>query len=90
MLHSKNTITAKMKKKNIDRFLAVLFFVLVTAGALGNIFGIGYSIALAQQQAQQPTTITYDPPLNNNLSTADPGNTQDHKLILLSKSYYLS
>jgi hypothetical protein len=45
MLHSKNTITAKTKKKNIDRFLAVLFFVLVTAGALGNIFGIGYYCA---------------------------------------------
>ena len=70
MLPSETTITAKTKKKNIGGLLAILFFILVTACALGNIFGIGFSIVLAQQQAQQPTTITYDPPL----PTADPVN----------------
>jgi hypothetical protein len=57
--------SAKMK----FRCLTILFFGLVTVGALGNIFGIGYSIVLAQQQAAQPT-ITHDP----SLPTLNPGN----------------
>jgi hypothetical protein len=65
------------------RYLTILFFVLVTVGALGNISGIGYSIVLAQQQAQQPTTIAYDPPL----PTADPGNTRDHNAVNSSQTF---
>jgi hypothetical protein len=65
------------------RYLTILFFVLVSAGALGNIFGIGYSIVLAQQQAEQPTT-TYDP----SLLTADPGNTRDHKALISSSQTF--
>ena len=65
------------------RYFTILFFVLVTAGALGNIFGIGYSIVLALQQAQQPAT-TYDP----SLLTAEPGNTRDHKALISSSQTF--
>jgi hypothetical protein len=56
-----------------------LFFVLVAAGALGNIFGIGYSIVLAQQ----PTTITSVPPS----PTSDPDNTRDHNAVISSSQF---
>ncbi|MFY9871959.1 MAG: hypothetical protein WAK17_19795 [Candidatus Nitrosopolaris sp.] len=65
------------------RYLTILFFVLVTAGALGNISGIGYSIVLAQQKAQQPTT-TYDSPFSNN----PPGNTRDHNAVISSSQTF--
>jgi hypothetical protein len=65
------------------RCLTILFFGLVTVGALGNIFGIGYSIVLAQQQAEQPT-ITNDP----SLSTVNPGNTRDHNAVTNSSQAF--
>src|SRR5215831_3981698 len=71
--------SAKMK----FRCLTILFFGLVTVGALGNIFGIGYSIVLAQQQAEQPT-ITNDP----SLSTVNPGNTRDHNAVTNSSQAF--
>ena len=71
--------SAKMK----FRCLTTLFFGLVTVGALGNIFGIGYSIVLAQQQAEQPT-ITNDP----SLSTVNPGNTRDHNAVTNSSQAF--
>ncbi|MGC2574848.1 MAG: hypothetical protein WA364_25320 [Candidatus Nitrosopolaris sp.] len=71
--------SAKMK----FRCLTILFFGLVTVGALGNIFGIGYSIVLAQQQKEKPT-ITNDP----SLSTVNPGNTRDHNAVTNSSQAF--
>src|SRR5215469_684741 len=65
------------------RCLTILFFGLVTVGALGNIFGIGYSIVLARQQAEQ-STITYDP----SLPTINPANTREHNAVVdLSQTF---
>jgi len=65
------------------RCLTILFFGLVTVGALGNIFGIGYSIVLAQQQSEQPT-IRYDP----SLPTVNPANTREHNAVVdLSQTF---
>jgi hypothetical protein len=61
------------------RYLTILFFVFVTAGALGNIFGIGYSIVLAQQS----TTNTYGP----TLPAADPAKTRDHNTVISSSPF---
>jgi hypothetical protein len=65
-------------------YLAMLLCALVTAGALGNSLAIGYSIVQAQHEAQQPSTITYDSPLSNNLSTVDPSNTPAHNAVISS------
>ncbi len=66
------------KKVNSAKFRYFpLLFVLVAAGALGNISEIGHSIVLAQ-----PTTITYDPP-----TTADHGNTRDHNAVNRSSQF---
>jgi hypothetical protein len=77
-------MTAKMNFS----YLAMLFCALVTAGTLGNSFVIGYSIVQAQQEVQQPSTITYNYPMNNNLSTADPGSTPDHNAIISSSQTF--
>ncbi|MGB8935528.1 MAG: hypothetical protein WCC17_10540, partial [Candidatus Nitrosopolaris sp.] len=79
MKSKKKVSSVKMK----FRYLTILFFVLVTAGALGNISGIGYSIVLGQQKAQQPTT-TYDSPFSNN----PPGNTRDHNAVISSSQTF--
>jgi hypothetical protein len=65
------------------RCLTILIFGLITVGTLGNIFGIGYSFVLAQQQAEQPT-ITYDP----SSSTVNPGNTRDHNAVINSSQAF--
>jgi hypothetical protein len=70
-------MTAKMKFS----YLVVLFCALVMACTLGNSFGIGYSIVQAQQQAEPPSTITYDSPFSNSLSTAHPNNAPEHNTI---------
>ena len=66
----------------------MLLCVLLMADSLGNSFGIGYSVVQAQQEAQQPSTLTYDSPLSNKLSTADPGNTPDHNAVISSSQTF--
>jgi hypothetical protein len=66
------------------KYLAVLFCALVTSYASGNSLTMGYSIVQAQQEPQQPSTITYDFPWSNNLSTADPGNSRNQNAAISS------
>jgi hypothetical protein len=87
LINSKNIKRIMTAKMNFS-CLAVLFCALVTSGALGNSLTIGYSNVQAQQEPQQPSTITYDSPFSNSLSTAHPSNTPDHNAAIISSQTF--
>jgi hypothetical protein len=65
MFYTKTTKIGKTRKKNIGSFLAMLFCTLVVVSTIGNSFGIRNSFA-QQIQTQQPSTLTFNSPSNNN------------------------
>ena len=76
-------IVSKMRKKNICRFLAVVFCTLVIVSSIGTSFGIKNSYAQAQLQQQQQLlaprqapTIAYQSPWSNNLQVSSASNNQ--------------
>src|SRR5215469_1362521 len=73
----------KTRKKNLGSFLAMLFCTLVILSTMGNSFGIRNSYAqqpqLLQQQTQQPSILTYHPPLSNNLSNSSAQHQQQQQ-----------
>ena len=66
----KTTKFVKTRKKRIYCFLATLFCTLVIVSTIGNSFGIRNSFAqqiqTQQIRTQQPSTLTFSSPLNNN------------------------
>src|SRR5215469_3870748 len=65
MFYTKTTKIGKTRRKNIGSFLAMLFCTLVVVSTIGNSFGIRNSFA-QQIQTQQPSTLTFNSPSNNN------------------------
>jgi hypothetical protein len=65
MFYTKTTKIGMTRKKNIGRFLAMLFCTLVVVSTIGTSFGIRNSFA-QQIQTQQPSIMTFNSPSNNN------------------------
>jgi hypothetical protein len=77
MFYTKTTKIGMTRKKNIGRFLAMLFCTLVVVSTIGTSFGIRNSFAQQelQTQTQPPSTIS-DSPWSNNLPVFNSGNMQ--------------
>jgi hypothetical protein len=65
MFYTKTTKIGKTRRKNIGSFLAMLFCTLVVVSTIGTSYGIRNSFA-QQIQTQQPSTLTFNSPSNNN------------------------